>query len=96
MPVTFHIAGYLTGFTGGQSQLELDSGNRSVREMLDELWRLHVGLRDRVVTEQGSVRPHVNIFVGEDNIRYLDGLETIVEDGVEICILPSVSGGLPD
>jgi len=52
-----------------------------------------VGLRDRVVTEQGQLRQHVNVFLNGENIRRKELLETKLADGGEITILPSVSGG---
>jgi molybdopterin converting factor small subunit len=57
------------------------------------LWILYPGIRDRVATEQGLVREHINIFVGEENIRYTGGLATPVPSGAEISIVPAVSGG---
>ncbi len=51
------------------------------------------GVRDRVVTEQGQVRPHVNVFVGDESIRFTGGLSTPLSDGAEISIVPAVSGG---
>jgi molybdopterin converting factor small subunit len=54
---------------------------------------LQPGLRDRIVDEQGQVRPHINIFVGEDAIRFADGLATNVPADAEILIVPAVSGG---
>jgi sulfur-carrier protein len=48
---------------------------------------------DRVLTEQGELRRHVNVFVGEESIRFLNGLSTVVEDGDTIMIVPAVSGG---
>ena len=50
-------------------------------------------LTDRVLTEQGELRRHVNVFVGEESIRFLDGLATRVDDGATIMIVPAVSGG---
>ena len=51
------------------------------------------GVLDRVMTEQGTVREHVNVFVGEDSIRFVDGLATPVDDGDTIMIVAAVSGG---
>ena len=92
--IKFNVAGFLTDFTGGQSQITLDSTPATVREALNGLWLQHVGLRDRVVNEQGALRPHVNIFLNDENVRRKQMLETSVEDNCEITILPSVSGGL--
>jgi molybdopterin converting factor small subunit len=93
MPVTFRIPSYLAAFADGQSEIAVSGSPRTVREALEALWRLHAGLRDRVVDEQGEVRQHINIFVGNDAIRFADGLATAVPDGAEIMIVPAVSGG---
>jgi MoaD family protein len=91
--VTVHIAGFLTDFTGGRREMALDPAPATVDEVLATLWHRHVGLRDRVVNERGQVRPHVNIFVNNDNIRHRQALQTVVTDGDEITILPAISGG---
>jgi molybdopterin converting factor small subunit len=51
------------------------------------------GIRDRVVNEQGQVRQHINIFIGNENIRYTGGLASPLSEGSEISIVPAVSGG---
>ena len=91
--ITFNIAGFLADFTNGRSEIAVDSSPATVGEALRELWQLHVGLRDRVVNEQGQLRTHVNIFVDGENIRRKQLLDTPISDRTEITILPSVSGG---
>ncbi len=91
--VTFNVTGFLTDFTGGQSQIVVDTPAATVGEALDKLWQRHVGLRDRVLTERGDLRQHVNIFLNEDNVRRKQLLQTSLPDNCEITILPSVSGG---
>ena len=91
--VTFNIAGFLSDFTNGLSEIPVNSSPATVEEALQELWQLHVGLRDRVVNEQGELRTHVNIFVDGENIRRKQLLDTPISDRTEITILPSVSGG---
>lgn len=91
--ITVNVTGFLTDFTNGRSGIELDSSPTTVGEALNELWQLHVGLRDRVVTEQGQLRQHVNIFLNGENIRRKELLDTALSEGGEITILPSVSGG---
>jgi molybdopterin synthase sulfur carrier subunit len=91
--ITISITGFLIDFTNGQRQVRLKSDHLTVRGALQELWELHVGLRDRVVNEQGQLRQHVNVFLNSENVRRLESLETRVKDGDEITILPSVSGG---
>ena len=87
------IPAYLRAYADGRSEVPINAAGRTVGEALTALWKICPGLRDRVVTEQGEVRQHLNIFVGADNIRDRKGLATEVTDGCEITILPSVSGG---
>ncbi len=91
--ITFNVAGFLSDFTNGRSEISLESTPATVGGALNELWLLHVGLRDRVVNEQGQLRPHVNIFVDGENIRRKELLDTRLSAQTEITILPSVSGG---
>ena len=91
--VTVQITGFLTDFTAGESSIVLDGSPRTVADALALLWQRHVGLRDRVLTERGQVRPHVGIFVNSDHIRHRQSLDTPVAGGDEITILPAISGG---
>lgn len=91
--IAFQIPGYLRSFTEGRGRIEVAESVSTVREALERLWALHPGVRDRVVTEQGDVRQHVNVFVGDESIRFTGGLDTPVPDGTEIWIIPAVSGG---
>ena len=91
--ITFNVTGFLTDFTDGQSQIIIDSPAATVGEALENLWRWHVGLRDRVLNEQGKLRQHVNIFLDDDNVRRKELLDTTLPDNCEITILPAVSGG---
>ena len=92
--ITINVTGFLTEFTDQRKQIELDSTPATVGEALALLWQLHVGLRDRVLNEQGQVRLHVNIFLNSENTRRQQSLATPLGDGDEITILPSVSGGV--
>src|SRR5215472_8039157 len=92
--VTFNVAGFLTDFTAGRSQIIFDDSPETVGEALSTLWQRYIGLRDRVVNEQAQVRPHVNIFVNNENIRHKQALNTALSNGDEITILPAVSGGV--
>ncbi len=89
----FHIPGFVREFAGGRARVTLAASPATVGEALAALWLLYPGVRDRVVTEQGEVRPHVNLFVGAESIRFTGGLATPLADGAEISIVPAVSGG---
>ena len=91
--ITFNVTGFLTDFTNGQSQIIVDAQATTVREALDGLWQQHIGLRDRVLNEQGKLRQHVNIFLNDDNVRRKQLLDTTLPGDCEITILPAVSGG---
>jgi molybdopterin synthase sulfur carrier subunit len=93
MPIVVEIPSALREFAGGGYDVRLDGAPPTVAAALDLLWRAHPGLRDRVMNERGEVRTHVNIFVGTENIRFLRGLETPLQDNAELIILPAVSGG---
>lgn len=89
--VTVGLPSYLQQFADGKERVEVEG--RSVAEVLDAVGKQYPGVRNRVLTEQGKVRTHINVFVGERNSRFEDGLETVVPDGAEVLILAAVSGG---
>ena len=91
--VTFHIPGALREFTGGRSKVVIEQSPATVAEALSALWALYPGVRDRIATEQGQVRQHINIFIGNEHIRYTGGLMSPVAPESEISIVPAVSGG---
>lgn len=92
MAVTVHLSGYLKPFTGGEVEVELAGEFATVGSVLDELWRRHPALRDRVLTETGDIRQHVNIFAGSDDVKRSKGLQTAIKTN-EIHIFNAVSGG---
>jgi molybdopterin synthase sulfur carrier subunit len=90
MPVTVKIPTQLRGATGGAAEAQVDGA--TVGEVLDALYGRFGGLRDRIA-EDGGLRRFVNVYLGGEDIRFLDGLETAVADGDEVTILPAVAGG---
>ena len=88
-----HIPAALREFAGDRGTVEIDHAPTMLSELLEQLWQTYPGLRDRIITEQGQVRQHINIFVGDENIRYLGGLATSVPADAVISIIPAVSGG---
>jgi len=95
MSVVVRIPSPLQPFSDGKREVALPRPPRTAGDALAAAFALHPGLRDRVVDEQGRIRQHVNVFVGQDNIRDRDGLRTPLRDGDEVSILASVSGGCP-
>jgi len=90
MAVTVKIPTQLRAVTGGEGEATVDG--TTVGEVLDGLYDRFDGLRDRIA-EDGDLRRFVNVYVGGEDIRFLDGLETAVDDGDEVTILPAVAGG---
>lgn len=93
MPFLFVVPGPLREFAGNRGEVRVEGHAASVGEALTLLWRECPGTRDRVLTELGEVRPHVNIFVDGENLRHAGGLQALVRDHAEIVIVPAVSGG---
>jgi adenylyltransferase/sulfurtransferase len=88
-----NIPGPLREFTAGADRVAIDARGPTVADALTALWARYPGLRDRVTTEQGQIREHINIFVGNELIRYTGGLTTRVSADSEISIVPAISGG---
>jgi molybdopterin synthase sulfur carrier subunit len=93
MPLTFVISGPLRELAGNRDEVRIDRSAGSVSDALSLLWSECPSFRDRVITELGELRPHLNIFVDGENIRWSGGFATPVRDGAEIVILPALSGG---
>ena len=93
MTVSFWIPGPLRSMTGGRSHVNVESSGGTLQDALEALFAAHPAIRDRVLTERGELREHVNVFVGKNEVRTLGGLATPMTDGMEISILPAISGG---
>ncbi|HYZ81726.1 MAG TPA: ubiquitin-like small modifier protein 1, partial [Solirubrobacteraceae bacterium] len=91
MPVTVKIPTQLRSVTGGEAEASVEDVS-TVGEVLDGLYERFEGLRERIA-EDGDLRRFVNVYVEGEDIRFLDGLDTAVEDGDEVTILPAVAGG---
>jgi len=77
--------------TGGDRQVTVDAG--TLDHVITSLDAAHPGLGDRLLDEDGDLRKFVNVFVDDDDVRYLDGLATEVADGITVSIIPAVAGG---
>ena len=93
MRVTFILPGPLHTLAGGREEVTVDAPAPRVSDALAALWTAHPALRARVRTEDGRLRPLVNVVVGRESVRYTGGLDTPLRDGAEVAILPAVSGG---
>ncbi|HEX6088254.1 MAG TPA: ubiquitin-like small modifier protein 1, partial [Thermoanaerobaculia bacterium] len=85
--------GPLRELAGNRGAVQVDGRAEKLSDALTLLWRDYPAFRDRVVTERNELRPHLNIFVDGECIRWSGGFDTQVRDGAEIVILPALSGG---
>ena len=90
MAISVKIPTQLRAATDGEAIAEVDGD--TVGEVLDALYDRYGDLRSRIA-EDGGLRRFVNVYVGGEDIRFLDGLDTPVSDGDEVTILPAVAGG---
>jgi sulfur-carrier protein len=89
--VTVKLPTQLRDATGGQAEVTGDGA--TVGEVLESLYASYGELRERLTGDDGELRRFVNVYVAGEDIRYLDGLETKVDDGSELNVLPAVAGG---
>ena len=88
-----YLSGHLKTFSSGLTEITVANDCGTVGDVLSSLWSQHLSLRDRILTEQGQIRPHVNIYYQGEDIRRQHGLLTHVEPGSELHIFNAVSGG---
>lgn len=93
MTVRFWIPRALTSLTNGQSHVDVETSGNTLQHALEALFAAHPGIQDRILTERGEIREHVNLFVGKSLARSTGGLATPLADGIEVSILPAISGG---
>ena len=90
MPITVRIPTPLRTLTGGADEVAI--AGSTVREVIDNLEKKHPGLRERLCDEKG-VRRFVNIYANEEDIRFLDNLDTALKEGDSVSIVPAIAGG---
>jgi molybdopterin synthase sulfur carrier subunit len=91
MSVTVRVPTTLRTLTGGQSEVSVEGA--TVGEVLSSLESAHPGFAERILDDQGGLRRFVNVFLADDDVRYLQALDTPVPDGETISIIPAVAGG---
>ncbi len=91
MSATVRIPTPLRALTGGTAELTVAGGPLS--SVLSELEATYPGFGARVLDDSGAIRRFVNVYVGDDDVRFLSGLDTEVVDGTTVSIVPAVAGG---
>ncbi|MEI2820648.1 MAG: MoaD/ThiS family protein [Marmoricola sp.] len=91
MTVTVRVPTILRTYTGGASEVEAHGA--SVAETIDDLEATYPGIRSRLLDDTGELRRFVNVYVGNEDVRFLEGLRTPTGDGAQVSIIPAVAGG---
>ena len=91
--VTVRIPTPLRRMTSGQAEVEVEAS--TVEELIENLDRVYSGTRERLADENGEVRRFVNLFVNDEDIRFLQGKDTPLRDGDAVSIVPAIAGGSP-
>ena len=91
MSVSVRIPTILRTYTGSES--EVAASGDTLSAVLDDLDANYSGIKGRIIDESGSLRRFVNVYVGNDDVRFLDNLATPTPDGAQISVIPAVAGG---
>jgi molybdopterin converting factor small subunit len=91
MSVSVRIPTILRTYTGGESEVSAEGD--TLAAVLDDLDARYSGIKGRILDEAGALRRFVNVYVGNDDVRFLDELATATPDGVQISVIPAVAGG---
>ena len=91
MTIAVRVPTVLRKHTDGEKVVSGSGG--TLRELLDDVGVRHAGLREAVVDDAGALRRFINIYVNDEDVRFLGGVETPLSDGDEVAILPAVAGG---
>ncbi len=91
MAIEVRIPTILRTYTGGAKAVEASGDTLS--ELIDDLESRHTGLRARLLEDDGTLRRFVNVYVNDEDVRFLGGLQTKLVDGDSVTVLPAVAGG---
>lgn len=91
MPVLVRIPTPLRSLTGGNAEVQAKPG--TVNDLVDDLARQFPGLKERLLDDHGAIRRFVNLYVNEEDIRFLQGAATALKDGDQVSIVPAIAGG---
>ncbi len=91
MAITVNIPTPLRKLTNNESEVSVEAG--SVGDLVDALEAAYSGIAEKLLDEKGDIRRYVNVFVNDEDIRFLDGKGTALQDGDNISIVPAIAGG---
>lgn len=89
--VIVKIPASMRSLTAGEARVEADGG--TIRDVIADLDARHPGLQERLCEDDGKLRRFINLYANQDDIRFLDGLDTAMSDGDELSVIPAIAGG---
>ena len=93
MAVTIRIPTILRTYTGGEAEVAVEPSDPSLAGLIQALDAKAPGIAARVLDDAGALRRFVNVYIGDEDVRFADGLATAVADGAQVSIIPAVAGG---
>ena len=91
MSVSVRIPTILRTYTSGES--EVSASGDTLAEVIDDLDSSYPGIKARILDDQGAIRRFVNVYVGNDDVRFLEALDTKTPEGAQVSVIPAVAGG---
>jgi len=91
MSITVRIPTPLRKLTGGADEVSVEGG--TIGELIDNLEAAYPGLKARLCDDTGEIRRFVNVYLNDEDVRFLDGRNTALKDGDEVSIVPAIAGG---
>ena len=91
MSISVRVPTILRTYTGGES--EVSASGDTLAEVLDDLEASYTGIKARILDDTGALRRFVNVYVGNEDVRFLDNLDTPTPDGSQVSVIPAVAGG---
>ncbi len=91
MSVSVRVPTILRTYTGGASEVTAEGG--TLADVIEDLERSYPGIRARVIDDAGKLRRFVNVYVGDEDVRFAEGLATKTPDGTSVSVIPAVAGG---
>ncbi|MDQ6989244.1 MAG: ubiquitin-like small modifier protein 1 [Mariprofundaceae bacterium] len=91
MTVKVRIPTPLRKLTAGADEVAVESA--TIGAMIDDLEAAHAGLKERLCDDKGEIRRFVNVYLNDEDVRFLDGAKTALKDGDEVSIVPAIAGG---
>lgn len=91
MSVSVRVPTILRTYTGGES--EVSASGATLAEVIDDLEASYSGIKARILDDNGALRRFVNVYVGDEDVRFLDDLATPTPDGTKVSVIPAVAGG---